>query len=141
MDVGPDVAPRHELPTSEDPSSRSRTRVRWDSGVPPTDPFGRTALPLSHLTPERRVGLLAQAATALLGDEPVPAEARLLLGGALARYLSEGGALDKHLGVRPRRGSRMTPAAIQRRLVVRSEADAPRDEPTESRRFVVASSR
>ena len=91
------------------------------------------------LTREERVALLGAAAEALLGDLPLAADARLLLGLALRRWLDEGGDLDRHLGVRARRGSHRTPAALMRRLVVHpdDEAGGPA---SEVRRYLLDSS-
>lgn len=105
----------------------------------PADPFGRTRRPLAALTREERVALLAGAAEALLDDLALAADARLLLGLALRRWLDEGGDLDRHLGVRAPRGSHRTPAALRRRLVVHP-GDDPGRAASEVRRYRLASS-
>ncbi len=105
----------------------------------PPDPFGRTRRPLATFTREERVAVLADATDALLADEALPADARLLLGLALRRWLDEGGDLDRHLGVRAPRGSHRTPAALRRRLVVHPD-DEPGRSASEVRRYLLQSS-
>lgn len=105
----------------------------------PADPFGRAGRPLATLTREERVAVLAAAAEALLADGALAADARLLLGLALRRWLDEGGDLDRHLGVRAPRGSHRTPAALRRHLVVHP-GEEPAQSASEVRRYVLRSS-
>ena len=95
------------------------------------------------LTREERVLLLAVAAVALLRGDAMPTEAAKLLGVALARWLTEGGDLDRLLGVRSERGSRRTPANVLRwieqgRVVVPVDCAEP-CEVAEIRRIVLSS--
>lgn len=118
---------------------RTLSLQKTDASKIPPDPFGRTRRPLAALTREERVELLDVAADALLHDQALAADARLLLGLALRRWLDEGGDLDRHLGVRAPRGSHRTPAALRRQLVVHPD-DEPGRLASEVRRYRLASS-
>ena len=52
-------------------------------------------IPPPSLSREARVHLLVLAATALRTGQAVPADSASYLGGALAKWLSEGGDLDQ----------------------------------------------
>jgi hypothetical protein len=73
----------------------------------------RVGRPPVHLTREGRVRLVAQVAKALLAGKKPPVEAALFVGGALLKWLQEGGNLERdYLAVRAPRGSHRTPQAL-----------------------------
>jgi hypothetical protein len=92
------------------------------------DPFGRTSPPpeiaagVKDVERARRVRLLLQAADALQRGELPSPEARLFLAAGLAAYLrGEGDLLRDCWRIKPRRGSKVTPAALATIIAMKDE--------------------
>lgn len=78
----------------------------------PRDPWGRPLVEPAELDRAERVELLVQAARALAAGRVPARYAASYLGQALLDWLTDGGDLERWLGVRPERGSRRRPQAI-----------------------------
>lgn len=95
----------------------------------PADPFGRRVRPARKFDRAGRVGMLAEVAAALVAGELADREAAAFVGGALQRWLTDGGDLlgGGHLGVKGPRCSRRTPQWVFEQL----QAESHRDDGTE----------
>lgn len=78
----------------------------------PRDPWGRPLVEPAALDRAERVEVLAEAARALAAGQAPTRYAAAYLGAALVAWLSDGGDLERLLGVRPERGSRRRPEVI-----------------------------
>lgn len=75
--------------------------------------FGTPLVPPAQLTHAERVELLRAAIARMhYGADPGPYALQWIAAG-MGRWLSDGGDLAAHLGLRPPRGSRRTAAALQ----------------------------
>lgn len=78
-------------------------------------------------TREGRVVVIGEAMRAMLEGRPLSAAARGLLGGAIAVWFDQGGALEDYLRVNAPRGSHRTPQRIWAALIAderRGETEA-----------------
>lgn len=96
------------------------------------DPWGRPLVEPGRLTRAERVVLLFDAAGVLAAGQALERYAAIYLGSALLEWLGKGGDLEKILGVRPERGSRLRAEKIvalraRDRLVVEFAARAGSD--------------
>lgn len=91
----------------------------------PSDPFGRTAIPVEHWSRDERVALCAAAAQDMVSGCPLGPIAGRYLGHAILAWLDGGGDLVRdHLRIAPEQGNKLTPQKLYSKLVSREASDA-----------------